>query len=148
MIDLHWRPPGPEYLSVAAMAFPRQTLRVAWDGVRARAPSPALQVFLMVLHDQFHDGGYWRGEFSFRHLLEIAALSRRPGAVDWSVVETLARPRLVRNATDAQLLAARRMCGALIPRTAERPWIQLQHARRCAQFGWPQLNGFFRLLSA
>jgi hypothetical protein len=147
IIDLHRRAPGPEDLAEAAMAFPGQTMSVSWDGVRAKAPSAALQVFLLVLHDQFQDGGYWRGEFSLRHLLEIAALSRRPGGVDWSVVAELAPTRLVRNATDAQLLAAARIGGALTPRTARRPWARLQHARLRAQFGWPRLNPFLVLLS-
>ena len=140
IIDLHIRPPGPEALARAAMAVPGQTLSLSWDGVRAKAPSPALQVFLLVLHDQFQDGGYWRGEFVLRHLLEIAALSRQPGGVDWSVVAGLAQTRLVRNVTDAQLLAAATICGALAPKTARRPWVQLQHARLCAQFAWPHLN--------
>ena len=56
------------------------------------------------------------------------------------VVAKLADTRLVRNATDAQLLAAQTICGALAPRTAHRPWVRLQHARLRAQFGWPQLN--------
>lgn len=140
IIDLHIRPPGPEALARAAMAVPGQTLSVSWDGVRAKAPSPALQVFLLVLHDQFQDGGYWRGEFVLRHLLEIAALSREPGGVDWSVVARLAPTRLVRNVTDAQLLAAATICGALTPKTARRPWVRLQHARLRAQFAWPHLN--------
>jgi hypothetical protein len=140
IIDLHTRPPGPEALARAAMAVPGQTMSVSWDGVRAKAPSPALQVFLLVLHDQFQDGGYWRGEFVLRHLLEIAALSREPGGVDWSVVARLAQTRLVRNVTDAQLLAATTISGALTPRTARRPWVRLQHARLRAQFAWPHLN--------
>ena len=147
LIDLHRRPPGPEALARAAMAFPGQTLGVSWDGVRARAPRPALQIFLLVLHDQFQDGGYWRGEFALRHLLEIAALSRQPGAVDWSVLARLAPTRLVRNATDAQLLAAATICGALAPRTARRPWVRLQHARLRAQFGWPRLSPLLVQLS-
>jgi hypothetical protein len=140
IIDLHTRPPGPEALARAAMAVPGQTLSVSWDGVRAKAPSPALQVFLLVLHDQFQDGGYWRGQFVLRHLLEIAALSRERGGVDWSVVARLAQTRLVRNVTDAQLLAAATFCGALTPKTARRPWVRLQHARLRVQFAWPHLS--------
>jgi hypothetical protein len=147
IIDLHTRPPGPEDLARAAMAVPGQTMSVSWDGVRAKAPSPALQVFLLVLHDQFQDGGYWRGEFVLRHLLEIAALSRQPGGVDWSVVAKLAQTRLVRNVTDAQLLAAAAICGALVPKTARRPWVRLQHARLRAQFAWPHLNPLLVQLS-
>lgn len=147
IIDLHVRPPGPEAHANAALGVWGQMLYVRWDGVRAKTPSPALQVFLMVLHDQFQDGGYWRGEFVLRHLMEIAGLSRQPGAIDWSVVDGLADTRLVRNAVDAQLLAARRLFGAVTPRRAGHPWARLQHARLLAQFRWPRLNPLLALLS-
>jgi hypothetical protein len=140
IIDLHTRPPGLEDLACAAMEAPGQLEPVVWDGLRARAPSPALQVFLMVLHDHFQDGGYWRGEFVLRHLMEIAALSRRPEGVDWAVVARLAQTRLVRNVTDSQLLAAASLFGALTPATARRPWVRLQYARLCAQFSCPGLS--------
>lgn len=140
VIDLHRRPPGSEAEARAAMALADQFTAVSWDGVRARVPSPALQVFLLVLHDQFEDGGYWRGKFVLRHLMDIADLSRAPGGVDWCVVARLANTRLMRNATDAQLLAAAQICGAAAPRTARRPWVRLQYARLRAQFEWPQLK--------
>jgi hypothetical protein len=140
VIDLHRRPPGPEAEARAAMALEDQFVTVSWDGVRARAPSAALQIFLLVLHDQFQDGGYWRGKFVLRHLMDIAALSRQAGGVDWSVLAGLANTRLVRNATDAQLLAAASVCGALAPSTAQRPWVRLQYARLRAQFEWPRLQ--------
>lgn len=140
IIDLHRRPPGPEALVRAALALPGQTMPVSWSGVRAVAPSPAVQVFLLVLHDQFQDGGYWRGEFSLRHLMDIAALSRHAGGVDWSVLAQLAQSRLVRSAVDVQLLAAATIGGALVPKSARRPWARLQHARIRAQFGWPRLS--------
>lgn len=147
IIDLHGRAPGPARLALEALALPGQLLDIQWDGLRAKAPSPALQVFLLVLHDQFQDGGYWRGEFALRHLLDIAALSRFPGGVDWTIGEELARTRLVRNARDAQLLSAAKFCDALAPPSAGRTWVHLQHARRCAQFAWPSLNDFFRSLA-
>ena len=143
VIDLHRRPPGPPGLAQAAMTVAGELRTLAWDGVRAKAPSPALQIFLLVLHDQFHEGGYWRGGFVLRHLLDIATLSRRPAGVDWSVLAKLPQTRLVSNAIDAQLLAAESVCGALAPETAHRPWVRLQHARLRAQFGWPNLSPLF-----
>jgi hypothetical protein len=140
VVDLHRRPPGREAEARAAMALTDQFVPVSWDGVRARAPSAALQIFLLVLHDQFEDGGYWRGKFVLRHLMDIADLTRQPGGVDWEVVERLANTRLVRNTTDAQLLAAASICGAVVPRTAQRPWVRLQYARLRAQFEWPHLK--------
>ena len=147
VVDLHRRPPGPEAEARAAMALADQIVPVSWDGVRARAPSAALQIFFLVLHDQFEDGGYWRGKFVLRHLMDIADLTRRPGGVDWPVLERLASTRLVRNTTDAQLLAAASICGAVVPRTAQRPWVRLQYARLRAQFEWPQLKPLLVQLS-
>lgn len=147
VIDLHRRPPGPEAEARAAMALKDEFVQVSWDGVRAWAPSPALQIFLLVLHDQFEDGGYWRGKFVLRHLMDIAALTRRPGGVDWGLLSRLANTRLVRNATDAQLLAAASICGAVVPGTAQRPWVRLQYARLRAQFEWPHLKPFLVQLS-
>ncbi|CAN7249096.1 nucleotidyltransferase family protein [Phenylobacterium sp. LjRoot219] len=140
VIDLHRRPPGREAEARAAMALDGELATVSWDGVRAKAPSPALQVFLLVLHDQFEDGGYWRGKFVLRHLMDIADLTRQPRGVDWDVVAGLANTRLVRNTTDAQLLAAASICGAVVPRTAQRPWVRMQYARLQAQFAWPHLK--------
>lgn len=140
VVDLHRRPPGPEAEARAAMALDGQIAAVSWDGVRARAPSPALQIFFLVLHDQFEDGGYWRGKFVLRHLMDIADLTRRPGGVDWDVLDRLANTRLVRNTTDAQLLAAASICGAVVPTRAQRPWVRMQYARLQAQFEWPRLK--------
>jgi hypothetical protein len=145
VIDLHRRPPGPEDLAQRAMALPGHAIGFTWDGLRAKAPSATLQVFLLVLHDQFHDGGYWRGRFALRHLVDIAALSRH---VDWSVIAGLAKTRLVRNAIDVELRAAVALCNARAPITAQRPWVRLQHARRLAQFAWPRFEGLLRQLVA
>jgi hypothetical protein len=140
VLDLHRRPPGPERLAQAALALSGQVWPVSWDGARAHMPSPAVQIFLLVLHDQFQDGGYWRGGFALRHLLEIAAFSHMPGAVDWHVLRALTTSRLLRNVTDAHLRAAEVLCGASVPASVRRPWVRLQHARLRAQFGWPRLK--------
>ena len=147
VIDLHRRPPGPEAEARAAMALEDQFASVSWRGVRLRVPSPALQIFFLVLHDQFEDGGYWRGRFVLRHLADIADLTRQPGGVDWGVLRRLAHTRLVRNTTDAQLLAAASLCGAVVPGAAQRPWVRLQYARLKAQFEWPQLKPLLVQLS-
>lgn len=147
VVDLHRRPPGPQAEARAAMALTDQLLPVTWDGVRARAPSAALQIFLLVLHDQFQDGGYWRGKFVLRHLRDIADLTRHPAGVDWDVLQRLANTRLVRNTTDAQLLAAASICGAVVPKTAQRPWVRLQYTRLQAQFAWPRLQPLLVQLS-
>ena len=136
LIDLHQRPPGPpglaEIENLAAYCIP-----VSLDGLRAMRPVSAVQIFFLVLHDQLHDGDYWRGGFDLRHLVDIASLSRAPEPVDWDLLERLCRTALVRNALETQLIAAERVAGAAIPaRFTGRRWTQLQHWRHLMQFSY------------
>ena len=137
LIDLHQRPPGPPGLAeidnLAAYCTP-----VVVDGLRALRPMPAVQIFFLVLHDQLHDGDYWRGGFDLRHLVDIASLSKAPEPVDWGLLERLCHTALVRNALESQLIAAERVAGAAIPpRLTQRRWAQLQHWRHLLQFSYP-----------
>lgn len=137
-IDLHQRAPGPPGLAEAAGSDLRP---IAWGGVAAKVPTPAAAIALAVLHDQFHDGDYWRGGFDLRRLHDIAAITARPEGVDWTRVFALCGTRLARRAAAVQLLAARRLAGAAVPQAlVERPLVRLQHARRLAQFRWPGLK--------
>jgi hypothetical protein len=137
-LDLHQRAPGPPGAAEAAWGGGER--RVAWDGVAARVAEPAAQIFQLVLHDQFHDGDYWRGTFDLRHLLDIAALAEADP--DWAALNTLASTPLLRRALEAQLLAARDLAGAAIPqRMLDDRLAGLQHRRRLAQFAHPALAG-------
>src|SRR6202008_1616219 len=111
LIDMHQRPPGPPGLAeidnLGAYCRP-----VAIDGLRALCPIPALQIFFLVLHDQLHDGDYWRGGFDLRHLMDITRLSASNEPVDWGLLERLCRTSLVRHALETQLIAAERFAGA------------------------------------
>ncbi|HEX6866599.1 MAG TPA: hypothetical protein VF122_05150, partial [Caulobacteraceae bacterium] len=118
----------------------RHTRAMDWNG-RVRTPSPAHQIYLMCLHDQFHDGGYWRGGFDLRHLHDIAELTRLPGGVDWQALEAVIPTRLVRNAVHAELIAAREIAGAVIPERIGRRWApRLQYRRHLAQHTHPGWN--------
>lgn len=133
-IDLHQRPPGPPGLA----ELTRQGRSLVWDGVRLRLPAPAAQVFLLVLHDQFHEGGYWRGAAALRHLLDIAVLA--PG-VDWTALERMARTPLAKTALGVELAAAEALAGAAVPPSlVRRPWVRLQRRRQLAQFAWPSMG--------
>ena len=146
-VDLHQRAPGPPGLAEAATA--QALLRpVRWRGLRALAPEPAAQVFLLVLHDQFHDGDYWRGGFTLKHLLDIAALAGGPDPVDWERVSRLASTRLARHALEAELAAAAGLAGARVPAALRSRWGGLQHARHLAQFRWPGLIAPLAALAA
>lgn len=139
-IDLHQRPPGPPGLAEMA-DFADHRRQVSWNGVRAAIPSPAVTVFLTILHDQFHDGDYWRGGFDLRHLHDIALLASRREGVDWNHLLRLCGTKLTHNAAATELLAARRLMGAAVPRAVtDSPMVGFQHARRMGQFRWPALR--------
>jgi hypothetical protein len=110
-IDLHQRPPGPPGL-IDAADFHARYLEVAVDGLRVRLPDAAAQILHLVLHDQFHDGGFWRGGFDLRHCLDIAQLAGAltPGDRTW--MTRAAGANLVRAALEAQLLCVERLTGA------------------------------------
>ncbi len=143
-LDLHQRAPGPPGAAEDA-GLARTCRRVQWDGVAARVPDAPAQIFQLVLHDQFHDGDYWRGAFDLRHLLDIGTLTR--SGLDWDVLRALPPTTLVRRALEAQLIAARDLIGADAPPEAlQDRWAPLQHRRRLAQVSWPELNGVLAAL--
>ena len=136
-IDLHWRPSGP--LGVAEVPdLSLQCAPVSWQGGNAQLPAPALQIFFLVLHDQFHDGGYWRGGIDLRHLLDIRDLSK-DHSIDWSQLMALCQTRLVCNAVESQLIAAKRLVQACVPQhLTQRLWTRAQFRRHLWQFAHPR----------
>ncbi len=139
VLDLHRRPPGPEAL---AALLDRDAIAVAapWPG-QARIPSPTHQVYLICLHDMFHDGGFWRGGFDVRHLCDIAELARHPAGVDWDLLMSLPPTRLMRNAMLSQLVAAHRIAAAPIPaRLLGAVLPRLHHRLHEAQYLSPALG--------
>jgi hypothetical protein len=139
VLDLHRRPPGPPEL---AALFDRgaDTIAAPWPG-EARIPSPTHQVYLICLHDMFHDGGFWRGGFDVRHLCDIAELTRHPDGVDWDVLMSLPPTRLMRNAMLSQLVAAHRIAAAPIPARLLRTVVpHLHHRIHEAQYLTPALG--------
>lgn len=139
VLDLHRRPPGPAALTAL---FDRDAgaLAAPWPG-EARIPSPTHQVYLICLHDMFHDGGFWRGGFDVRHLCDIAELARRPDRVDWDLLMSFPPTRLMRNAMLSQLVAAHRIAAAPIPERLLRSALpHLHHRRHEAQYLTPALG--------
>jgi len=139
VLDLHRRPPGPPALG-ALFNRDVDTAPAPWPGA-ARIPSPTHQVYLLCLHDMFHDGGFWRGGFDVRHLCDIAELARHPEGVDWDRLMSLPRTRLARNAVLSQLVAAHRIAAAPVPARLLRGVIpRLHHRRHEAQQLRPSLE--------
>ena len=135
-IDLHHRPPGP-----AALVHPLQLAngpirRVG--GGQVRVPEPHLHVYLQVIHDQFHDGGYWRGGVDLRHAWDIADLVS--DGVDWLGLRALSPNPFVAHVTDVQLEACRRLTGAAIPLADQHLWVAVCVARQKLQYHVPRLR--------
>jgi hypothetical protein len=133
-IDLHQRAPGPPALAEAAATVTRRR-RTRIPGGWVEAPDAASQLLHLVLHDLFHDGGYWRGGFDLRHLIDAAALAPQIDVEGWTWLKEACGSDLVRGALDAYLLAAHRLIGGFTlgatsasARRTERRWI-LQYAR-------------------
>lgn len=138
-IDLHQRAPGPPGLSDRAELVPRRRT-ILLDGHAAAVPDAASQILYLLLHDQFHDGGYWRGGFDLRHLIDIAALTRGLSAADWAWLDLACGTALARSALDAMLLSIERLLGERVsPWPADRRalWI---YRRWMLQYRFPRLR--------
>ena len=130
-LDLHQRPPGPPGLADNP-SLGRRCSRVRIEGGWAHLPDPAAQILHLVLHDQFHDGGYWRGGFDLRHLLDIARLAPALSTSDRAWLDAACGGRLARAALEAQMFSAAALFGAAPPASSHaartyRRW-RLQHA--------------------
>ena len=109
-IDLHQRPPGPPGLSdTPALAMRRRP--AVLNGRTVLVPDAASQLLYLLLHDQFHDGGYWRGGFDLRHLIDVAALIGETTAADRCWLREACGTALAREALDAILVSAERLVG-------------------------------------
>lgn len=101
-------------------------------------PCPALELLILVLHDQLHDGDYWTGRIELRHLLDMARLTKAPASVDWDLLASLVPGKLTQNALETQLVTMCRLVGGHVPsRMRNRLWPRLQHRRRMLQIRLP-----------
>ncbi|KSV64387.1 hypothetical protein N182_10750 [Sinorhizobium sp. GL2] len=145
-IDLQCRPKGPASFGGADWLY-RDSCLVDLGGGRLRVPTPFAQIVLLILHDQFQDGDYWRGLTDLRHLLDIARLARA-SSIDWNELRSLFASGYERNAVETQILTAAALLG--LNRTAStevgsRARIQL--ARRRLQLGRDYLRVPLTLLT-
>ena len=137
-VDLHQRPPGPPGL-VAAIdhAACRRERTVA--GRRVHVPEAAAQILHLVLHDQFHDGDFWRGGLDLRHHLDTARLAAGLSDADRAWLRRACATRLLRLALEAQLYSARRLTGAPSRRTC-RAAVRWTERRWRLQYAYPALR--------
>jgi hypothetical protein len=143
-IDLHQSAPGPHGL-LAIDDLLAHCNSVEVGGRRAMLPSPEFQILTVVLHDQLLDGHFWRGGFHFRHLLDIAELTKREQEIDWRKLVALCPSPLTRSAMKVQLLVAREVAGAKVPDwVVEGTWTKLHCRRHRMFFEWPVMGTVLR----
>jgi Uncharacterised nucleotidyltransferase len=145
-IDLHQHAPGAAHLP-ALDDIHAHCRSIVVASANAMLPSRELQILLLVLHDQFLDGHFWRGGFHLRHLLDIAVLARIPPEIDWRALLGMCPTPLVRSALRSELLAARRLAGAKVPDwVAGGLWARLNFARHRLFFERPGMATALRSL--
>lgn len=145
-IDLHQRPPGPAGF-VSRQEIMQGGVVMTVGAGRVRVPAPYMHIYLQALHDQFHDGGYWRGGFDLRHAWDIADLIEGPDLVDWDALQALPRTKLMTQAVEAQLMACHRLTGAPIPSDFSGLRARLRYRRQHVQHCFPALRTGFAALA-
>ena len=145
-IDLHQRPPGPPgFVSGDEILRAGKVWPVGAGQVRA--PEPHMHVYLQALHDQLHDGAYWRGGFDLRHAWDIADLIQGGDGVDWDRLYALPPTRLTTHVVEAQVMACHRLTGAPIPAASRGVSARVQYGRQRLQYVAPLLRAPLAILA-
>lgn len=138
-IDLHRRAPAP--LGIPELdALERCSHPVQVGHAIALSPRPEMQILIACLHDQINDGGFWMGRLHLRHLMDIAALTRS-GPIDWAWLLHVCRHPMIRRVVASELLAARRLVGAIVPDAIVSDWLaEADYQRMRLQYVAPAIN--------
>lgn len=110
-------------------------------GGTAWLPSPAMQLAILVVHDQLRDRDYWRGSIDLRHLLDSAALARSREGVDWRALDVIFPAGYPKRALLTHLVTLQSLLKAEIPPhllSGLRPRVQFR--RRMLQIQHPALQ--------
>jgi hypothetical protein len=130
---------GVGYDRIAPISERREFL-----GTHVLLPNPTAAMLLNILHDQLHDGDYWRGLIDVRHIAEFPRLVSR--GVDWALLASFFPDRNARNALEVQLRTAHALFSLDIPSEYRGgAWAKAQVARRLAQLRLPMLMPAFTL---
>jgi hypothetical protein len=138
MIDLHQTAPGPAYFyRVSGKLLDHCRIAPVGRGA-AYIPTPTYQAYMLMIHDQFQDYGYWIGEIDVRHLIELRDLARSSEGIDWDRMISFAPNELVRNAIESQLVALAELFDVDIPADLRGRFIpRLQFKRLLLQARFP-----------
>jgi hypothetical protein len=147
MIDLHQCLPGHQYF-YRSVGNIRRHCRLTMSRLgTAYVPLPTFQAFILIVHDEFQDNGYWFGNIDLRHLLDLRELAKSAEGIDWNLLTSLSSSKLYRNALETQLAALhslfdvdvpRELLGRLIPRFQFRRRLIQARLLFCGERSWQQ----------
>jgi Uncharacterised nucleotidyltransferase len=104
-------------------------------------PPSTYQAFILIVHDEFQDRGYWTGDIDLRHLLDLVGLAKSVEGIDWKLLASLSSSKLYRNAFETQIIALHSLFGIDVPKQLLERFIpRLQFRRRLLQARFPSLR--------
>jgi hypothetical protein len=145
MIDLHTQV-QPAYLRLGYERIARQCERTQVGQGYVLLPSPVCQLLLTIVHDQLHDGDYWRGLIDVRHLIDARDLISE--GMDWNLLAGFFPRGSPLRALHVQLRTVRNLVKVPIPEElCGRNWARLQLLRRKLQTDFQFLRPLLTLLT-
>lgn len=136
----------PFYLQLGFDRIAPFCSNIAVETGTALLPDPTCQLLFYVVHDQLHDGDYWRGLIDVRHMVDIAHAV--DDGVNWDRLESFFSNRFATNALHLQLRTAKSLFKIDIPEQhCGGTWAELQLRRRHLQAEFPFLMQFLTLVS-
>lgn len=140
MVDLQRELPGPAFFYRSLDDITHHCKLTQIGRGSALIPSATHQALILIIHDEFQDGGYWIGNIDMRHLVDLRDLAVSQG-IDWELLASLTPSKLARNAMETQLVALSLLLGVDVPARLRARYIpRLQHWRRVAQARFPFLR--------
>ena len=103
MVDLHAQL-QPVYLRLDYDRLASECRSIELPSGRALMPSPTCQMLCTIVHDQLHDGDYWRGLLDVRHFVDMHRIAGE--GVDWRKLASFFPAGSPRNALFVQLRSA------------------------------------------
>lgn len=144
-VDLH-TVLQPYYLHLTFDKIAELCRRSELESGHLLLPDPTGQLLMTIVHDQLHDGDYWRGFIDTRHILDIGELTQQH--IDWDLLTSFFSTRLASNALHVHLLTAQRLLGIDLPKEhCGGIWAALQLGRRKLQLQLPILMPFLTFMT-
>ncbi len=145
MVDVHTQL-QPSYLKLGYGELAPDCSSVDVGPGRTLMPSPTCQLLFTIVHDQLHDGDYWRGLVDMRHLVDIHRIGAQ--GVNWADLDGFFPPGSPKNALHVQLRTARSLMKIEVPdEYCGGAWSAAQELRRRVQVHAAPLRPLLTLLT-